>query len=300
MRTVILIIGMSCAVVQVRGECLPVSGDRILGRDLVAAVPQLAGLPADAVIAYTPAPGTGRSFTGVDLARIAVANGIPAGTFPDACFQIPLRDLSSVEVEAAMRRSLPEGAEIQMVERSSGSVPDGAVVFPLGSLEPPSGIGIGRLWRGYVQYAATRRVAVWAKVNVTFRARLVIPVRDLAVGVAVGGDDVQVAQWKGPVLRDQFAVRMDEVLGKVPKRPVKAGTPVPIAWLEEAKTVRRGESVMVEVVCGSAKLLLSAVAERDGRTGDTLEFRNPTSGRTFRAHVQGSRAVLVLGSGDSL
>jgi flagella basal body P-ring formation protein FlgA len=70
--------------------------------------------------------------------------------------------------------------------------------------------------------------------------------------------------------------------------------------LERAPDVRRGDAVQVQVVSGSARLKLSAIAERDGRSGEMLEFRNPSSGKTFRARLDGPKAIVLVGTGPGL
>ncbi len=57
--------------------CMPITGNRILGRDLALADPHFAALPASLTVGFTPAPGAQRVYSTIELQRLARANGIP-------------------------------------------------------------------------------------------------------------------------------------------------------------------------------------------------------------------------------
>jgi flagella basal body P-ring formation protein FlgA len=105
----------------------------------------------------------------------------------------------------------------------------------------------------------------------------------------------------GPLEREKSASRIEDVQGRVARRPVKAGTPVPAAILTEAPAVRRGDSVSVEVESGLAHLRFEAIAENTARDGEMVELRNPLNGKTFRARLNADgRAVIVINTGHKL
>lgn len=165
MKQLILILLLSSA--GLRGACLPITGSRILGRDLAAAEPGLANLPETLTVAFAPAPGTKRIFSAFELARIAKVNAIAFEPVADLCFEVPLRNLSADEALTAMHRVLPAGAEITLVELQRTSVPAGTLEFPLSGLQPiTAGVDGERaqLWRGFVTYAETKRAPFWARV----------------------------------------------------------------------------------------------------------------------------------------
>jgi flagella basal body P-ring formation protein FlgA len=58
--------------------------------------------------------------------------------------------------------------------------------------------------------------------------------------------------------------------------------------------VNRGDSVRVEVQSGSMRLVLTGYAESGGSRGETVLIRNPNSGKTFSAKVDGAGQVLVV------
>jgi len=56
--------------------CFPVTGERILMRDLAAANTAFAAADAEQIIGFAPAPGAQRRFSAGELSRLAVSNGI--------------------------------------------------------------------------------------------------------------------------------------------------------------------------------------------------------------------------------
>ncbi len=292
--SVLFLISLACA-----AECMPVTGDRILGRDLALVEPALAGLPSTFVVGFAPSPGEKRTLATAELSRIARTNGIHADELPEVCFELPLRRLESTEVAAAMLRGLPAGVHLEVVELSKVDVPPGDVEFPVAGLEPADAAG-NRMWRGLVRYANTRKQPVWARVKVLEEYVAVVAVKDLAAGAALDADGLRIEKRTGPLTREQVAKRIEDVQGQVLKRPVKAGAAIPVSLLTLPLAVKRGETVRVEVASGWARLHFEAVAESDAREGDLIALRNPVSGKMFRAKVGANGRVRVVLGGSAL
>ena len=282
-------------------DCLPVTGDRILGRDLALADPRFSAMPASYIVTSAPSPGAKRVLAAAEIARIAHANNIRLDEPAELCFVIPLKPLADEQMIAAMQRSLPRGVGIAIVDRSRAEVPPGEIVFSPSGLAPASASDpTAQLWRGFVRYAETRRVEIWALVRVRGQYTTVVPGRELTMNVAIDAASLRMETWTGPLQREAVATRIEDVLGRIPRRTLKAGAPILLSLLTQPPAVHRGEAVNVEVQCGPARLHLNAIAERDGRNGEMLELRNPTSGKTFRARLEGSKAVLIIPAGQTL
>jgi hypothetical protein len=63
--------------------------------------------------------------------------------------------------------------------------------------------------------------------------------------------------------------------------------------------VHRGDTVPVEVHSGPAVIRFDAIAENDVPLGGIADLRNPATDRTFQAHLDGSKAILILGNGPA-
>ena len=82
-----------------------IANDRILGEDLAKALPAfLNKMPGDAVIGYSPAPGTRRVFKSVELQRIGAPYGVAVAPDAEACFEWSLQPLTDDVVRAAILR----------------------------------------------------------------------------------------------------------------------------------------------------------------------------------------------------
>ena len=301
-RTIVALIASAVSAVMATAGCFPATGNRILGKDLAAADARFASLPATLTIGFAPAPGTKRVFGLAELRRIARSNGIPPEVFTEVCFDLPMRALKAEDAVTAMRRGLPPSATLKVIEMPVVEVPVGQIEFPLNGLEPAleSNQGV-QLWRGDVLYADTRRTSIWARVRVTEQYEAVIATRDLAAGTPIEPRSLRIETRTGPIERVKSADRIEDVQGRVARRAIKAGSPVPSAILAEAPAVRRGDAVSVEVQSGLAHLRFEAIAETAASGGEMVELRNPVNGKTFRAKLNpDGKAIIVINAGHRL
>jgi flagella basal body P-ring formation protein FlgA len=282
--------------------CFPVSGARILGRDLALADSRFSALPANFTAGLAPLAGSSRSFSPAELERIAKSNGITIENPPGICFEIPLRQVPEKDIVQAMRRSLPEITEVVLAELPAGQFPVGEVEFPMEGLEPPAGNGRGaQLWRGHIRYAETRRAPMTVRASITAHYSAVVALRNIEPNVPIQAAALRVESRTGPPTREETAARIEDVAGRAARRSVKAGSIFPVAILLDPPAVRRGDSVTVEVQSGQTQLQFEAIVETAAREGDLVELRNPSTGKTFKARLSSrSRAVLVVGGGKKL
>jgi flagella basal body P-ring formation protein FlgA len=238
------------------------------------------------------------------LERIARAHGILLPDPQEICFELTMMQLKDDDVAAAMLRALPaelnvKAQDLKIIELSKAPVPAGELDFPIEGLEPagPTTNGV-QLWRGYVKYADTRRAVCWARVALNTHYTVVVADKDLPVNSPISTASLRVENRAGPFQRLKTAARIEEVVGRVPDRAVRAGEAIPLAILAVPPEVRRGDPVTVDVQSGFAHLQFDAVAESSANEGDVIELRNPSSGKTFRAKLNsGSRAVVVVAGG---
>jgi flagella basal body P-ring formation protein FlgA len=276
--------------------CVPVTGNRILGRDLAL------GLPASLTVGFAPAPGTKRIYTAMELERLARANGLSVSNPAEICFELPMVRLTEEDATAAMRRSLPPDAALKIIELANFDVPAGRLEFPGEGLEPPSAANHGvQLWRGHIKYAETRQASFWARVEVSVQFIAVVAATDLPANTPISAASVRLETRTGPIQREKLATRMEDLQGRMLKRALPAGSVIPVAALAVAPTVRRGDLVTVEVQSGPAHLQFEAIAESAAHDGDIVELRNPSNGKTFKARLDaGPKALVVIPAGQKL
>jgi flagellar basal body P-ring formation protein FlgA len=278
-------------------SCRFINSDKIPGADLSRALPEFSALPPNAVVGYAPQPGSRRVLQYPELRRIGAPYGITPAPDAHVCFEWRLRRISDDDVRSAIRETLktPE-ARVEIIAMNPGLAPEGSLIYPLAGL--PSAIAIDPAvpvtWRGYVLYGETRKFQVWARVKVSAAGTRVVATQLIAPAATIRKDQVKIENYDEFPLGNDIARSLDEVVGRMPRRAIRPGMPVFRGDLSQPFAVQRGESVAVTAIAGAAQLMLDATAEASGRTGDVIPFRNPRTGRTFRAKVDGKGKAIVL------
>lgn len=91
------------------------------------------------------------------------------------------------------------------------------------------------------------------------------------------------------VVMDNFG----EVLGKVAAHPIRVGAPITDRMLTAPVAVRRGEPVKFVMEVKSLVIIGSALAQQQGRVGQTIRVRRQGTRKDLRALVTGPRTVTV-------
>jgi len=279
------------------GTCEMIANDRILGEDLARALPAfLDKIPGDAVIGYSPTPGARRVFAASELRRIGAPYGVAVAPDAEACFEWRLQPLTEDVVRSAIRESLQSpGARIDVLAISGNQAPAGKVSFAISGLlaSTLTGPETPVTWRGEVLYHGSRKFSIWARVKVSATMTRVVATQLILPGEDVTPDQVRIETYDDFPLRNDIARNLEEVVGRMPRRAIRAGLPVFRADLIEPLQVRRGDLVDVTAIAGSAELRMPALAETQGRQGDMISLKNPTTGKIFRARIEGKDKALV-------
>jgi flagella basal body P-ring formation protein FlgA len=284
--------------------CVRLDGEEIRARDLARVVEAFATADPEAILGLTPAPGVRRIFSLRDLMSAAQRTGVGDKDLPIAgvCFERALRQVTEQDLTMAMTESLPnKPVQITIVDYSRYAVPPGRLVFQLASLNapPPSQPDAPVLWRGRVMFAG-RSMEIWARVRISAMTMFCMAVTDILPGKPIEPDQIRVAELPRFPLRTGVAIRdVESVVGRVARRPIRAGQEIVPQALEEPQEIRAGDTVRVSAASGSARISLEAVATSGGRKGDTIVLKNPQTHTSFRAVVDGKgRAVIHAGRGD--
>lgn len=293
-RTLALMLSIAGAALS--AECVPVKDERIRGRDLHQAMRALAGVPADTVLGYTPLPGIERVFSVAQLRQIAAAHHLSAEITDRACFVRETAPPAKGDVIAAMRRAISDSsAEIELIEFSHQELPQGELVFQLSGLPAvrPAAGDAAMVWRGSLKYGGNRSLAVWARVRVRATARRLVATRDLAAGEPIRAEDVAIKELHVMPGKRDSTTALDDAVGAVPRRPIRAGDEVLRSNLRVPNEVEPGDTVRVRVISGAARLDFEAEAVSAGRNGEMVVVRNPSNGEPFKGRVAGRGAVVV-------
>jgi flagella basal body P-ring formation protein FlgA len=280
------------------GPCEMIANDRILGEDLVKALPVfLSKIPRDTVIGYSPVPGARRVFNSVELQRIGAPYGVSVTPDAEACFEWSLQLLTEDVVRAAIRSSLlSPDARIDVLSISGSQAPAGKVSFPISGLlaSTMTGPETPVTWRGEVLYHGSRKFSIWARVRISLTMTRVVATQLILPGQTVAPVQVRIETYDDFPLRNDIARNLEEVVGRMSRRALRTGLPVFRADLIEPFQVQRGDLVDVTAIAGAAQLHVPALAETPGRQGDLITLKNAHSGKTFRARIEGKDKALVI------
>ena len=278
--------------------CLPLrgDGDQITAADLAAGEPAFGQIPPQTTLGPAPLPGARRVFTVTELQRMAEHYGLSASPQRPVCLERTVAPLDPARLLEAMQTALgvPD-ARIEIVEYSRFPAPQGAMEFARGDLgtPPPGRAQTAVLWKGSVRYGGGRRFSIWARVRILWRVECIVATQTLVAGRAIEPGRLRRAAYTGFPVTGELLQTVGQAAGRVPRRAIAAGTPVPLEMLDPPYDVERGATVAVEVASGEAVLKLEARAEADGRVGQIIPLVNPASGRRFNARVAGPGKVVA-------
>ncbi len=277
--------------------CQAIHADQIVGEDLARAVPALSKIPGDAVISNSPPPGARRIFSSAELTRIGKQYGIDVPANTTTCFEWKMRTLTEQDVRAAIRETLASpAARIDVLAIGKTEAPQGKLVFPLSGLSASRNIDPTTpvTWRGEVMYPSARRFVVWARVRIVETMTRVVANALLLPGQTITGGQVRLETLDDFPLRNDVARTLEDVIGRTTARAIRPAAPILRSDLREPFQIQRGESVEVTAIAGAAQLKMEAIAENSGKQGDVISLRNPRTGKSFRARIEGHDQALVL------
>ena len=277
-------------------SCIAVGGESITAADAARAVPAFGALAPAEKLAFAPFPGVRRVATAREIERWAADRGIAASPVGAVCFERRTEPLTAARILAALRGVFGDPAvRIEIIEFSHYAVPPGELEFPRAGLVAArsSSADTVLFWRGRLRYDGSRTMPVWARVKLKAAAERLIAAVDLAPGKPVRAEQVRAEKGDVCPVGEAPLQAPAQASGRVPKRTIRAGTPILAGDLAILRDVEAGGTVQVEVVSGAARLAFPGTAESAGSAGDAVLVRNPESGRSFRARVQGPGKVKV-------
>ncbi|MGQ7792577.1 flagellar basal body P-ring formation chaperone FlgA [Faunimonas sp. B44] len=122
---------------------------------------------------------------------------------------------------------------------------------------------------------------------------LPVPTVTVYPGDVLGPGEVVDRAFRSSASLQSFAADRFEVVGKVARRTLVAGQPIPLGALGEPQLVARGASVQVVFREGGLVITAYGSALEPGRAGDVIRVRNLDSGTIINGIVQPDGSVRV-------
>lgn len=119
----------------------------------------------------------------------------------------------------------------------------------------------------------------------------------------------RITVYPGDILRDEHVIEQrfartampriavyetrEAIVGKVARRTLLPGQPVPVNAVREPDTISQGKSVLIVFQAGGLTITTQAIPLQSGGIGDLVSLRNPDSGTTVKGIVQADGTVRV-------
>jgi flagella basal body P-ring formation protein FlgA len=285
-----------------RAACIAVPSSHLFARDLSMTIPLFQELDPDTIIGFAPFPGTVRVLSSHDVALTARRYGLafpPGEIAPSACVERILRHLSLDEMRLALLSALDiTGVQLEILDFSNQALPPGQLSFQRALLNKPPGDNpqASVIWRGKLIYDDRRSLVVWAKIRVSVDRKMFVAKETIPKGTVIRADQIATTRVRQfPAIESATGSPL-VVVGKVARRTLVAGQPIGADELDTFKDVARGATVHVRAIDGGASIRFDAIAQASGQKGDIIMVHNPSSGRNFRALVEGQGQVVVPGA----
>jgi flagella basal body P-ring formation protein FlgA len=295
----ILVVVTGC----MHAACVAVPSDKILARDLAAAVPLFQALDPESVIGYAPLPGTERVLSSRDLFLAARLSGLSfsAGDLPASlCIERLVRPLSLDAVREALLSAFDSldrsQIALDIVGFSNQPLPPGRLVFSLAALNKPalSNPQTPIVWPGKLIYAETSSLSVWAKVLISVDAEVFVAKTNIPKGEIIRAEQIATTHVRQFPSLESKRWSGSSIVGRIARRAIPEGQKIEPQALEVARDVIQGETVHVKVIDGAATITLDGIAQSSGTKGDSILVHNPASGKSFRGVIEDRSQILVV------
>lgn len=151
-----------------------------------------------------------------------------------------------------------------------------------------------RLARPLSRMAGTLALALGVASPAFAGETAVVPTRVIYPGEAIDAGLLEIVRLRSGKTRPAGVVNSpDELEGKVARRTLLPGRPIPLGSVREPYAVEAGAPVQVLFVQGPLTISLSAVPLQPGAVGDLIKMRNIDSGAVFTGTVMADGTVRV-------
>ncbi len=227
------------------------------------------------------------------LLLVSVANAVSEGA--DGPGVMLTRD----KVERVLRQHVlqsgpwkPENVEVRIVSFQAVSLPPGQVNFRI--VRPVQGITPGvQSFLLAVDIAGRETTRLWLRAEIKTFDDVVVTSFPLSIRELVKAQDVRLERRDTSSLSVRPFVQIDDVVGQQALRAIEVNEILTQKSVDRPKLVRRGSSITLVYETGSLRVEAPGTAEENGKVGDMIQVKNPTSGKALRGLVLDGRTVKI-------
>ena len=269
------------------------------------------GALSDPTVAVARAPAPGASVVLEAPWLLALARAYDLSWRPDSHFAqtvvarasqvVGAAEIRAAVIQAVAERGMTGELDIQF---DSNTV---ALHLPVGvtrsvtvqqlNFDPRSG-----RFAATVAAPADGPAAVRGAVSGRVFAMIDLPVaaRRLDPGEVIRAADIGWVSMRADRVASNVVVDQAQLLGKSPRRPIRAGEPVRTADLQTAVTIKKGSIVTMLLQSPQMTLTVQGRALADGAEGEVVRVMNTKSNRIIAAVVIDANTVAVAADGNGL
>lgn len=142
----------------------------------------------------------------------------------------------------------------------------------------------------FVNGRAQRTISFTA--NVRVYDTVLVANHDLRIEIPVAADDFRYAEVAVDG-RNEYIKDVSELIGLVPHRFIRAGSPVTKGYFQQPVAVNSGQHVNIVFNCRGVKVSAKGIVMTRGRVGSLVKVKNETSEKILTARVIDAHTVEV-------
>jgi flagella basal body P-ring formation protein FlgA len=155
---------------------------------------------------------------------------------------------------------------------------------------------LGQRWALWLVALVAALASMWALPAGAAELDLPVPKRLIYPGDAITEEHlVPRAFIAHTVTRSTVFEAADAVVGKVAKKTLLPGQPIPVSAVRDPYVVTHGKTALVVLETAGLTISMQALALQDGGVGDVISLRNMDSGATIKGTVAADGTIRLGG-----
>lgn len=186
----------------------------------------------------------------------------------------------------------PENVEVRIVAFQPVSLPPGQVNFRI--IRPTQGITPGvQSFLVAADIAGREAARLWLRAEIKTFEDVVVTSFPLGNRELVKAKDIRLERRDISSLPGRPFTHIEDVVGQQAVRAIEVNEILTQKSVDRPNLMRRGSSITLVYETGSLRVETPGTAEENGKVGDLIQVKNPTSGKALRGLVLDGRTVRV-------
>jgi flagellar basal body P-ring formation protein FlgA len=259
-------------------------------------------------VAPAPLPGTRVTYSSDWLAALARARHIdwaPGSGYDQIVVERASRAIGADEIGAQIQREITQRQPGEDTELRLDN-PGVRLVVPADAPDTISVEGLaieghsGRI-SAIVSAPAGDPAAQHLRVSGRLIYRIEVPVlaRPVAQGTPIAAGDLDLVKLRRDGIAQDIATDLAQLIGKSPRRPLRAGEPVHLSDVQLPILIHKGDLVIIVLETPTLRLTGQGQALEDGAFGKSIRVSNTKSSRVIDTMIVAPGTVTVAGFGTA-